>query len=332
MSGDEDEDGVKDYDELPRYILEHNLIFPTFGLSEDKFIKIPLPYGLNIATNFGRSLARASRGEYTVGQASRSIFGTAFESLSPFGGFDNFYNFASPTFADPFVSVAINEDYKGDPIFKETPQFSSRPTPESYLHWSSTSTVAKTIAESVNDLTGGDNFKSGLLDFSPDVLEFWFDYITGGAGRFVQRSLEAPFDIVDVMNEDFRGDITQKLPFIRRVLQSPSEREDTATYLENRKEVFTLFARLDLARRSGDSEAINELLRNNREQIAIIPRLKAVDNARNRLQRQIREIERNPRLNEELKKRLIKLRRDRINDLMRRGLILMRSVGYKETG
>ena len=48
MSGDEDEDGVKDYDELPRYILEHNLIFPTFGLSEDKFIKIPLPYGLNI--------------------------------------------------------------------------------------------------------------------------------------------------------------------------------------------------------------------------------------------------------------------------------------------
>ena len=96
--------------------------------------------------------------------------------------------------------------------------------------------------------------------------------------------------------------------------------------------MFTLFARLDLARRSGDSEAINELLRNNREQIAIIPRLKAVDNARNRLQRQIREIERNPRLNEELKKRLIKLRRDRINDLMRRGLILMRSVGYKETG
>ena len=48
MSGDEDEDGVKDYDELPRYILEHNLIFPTFGLSEDKFIKIPLPYGPNI--------------------------------------------------------------------------------------------------------------------------------------------------------------------------------------------------------------------------------------------------------------------------------------------
>jgi surface polysaccharide O-acyltransferase-like enzyme len=34
LSGDEDEDGIKDYDELPRYVLEHNLILPTFGLSK----------------------------------------------------------------------------------------------------------------------------------------------------------------------------------------------------------------------------------------------------------------------------------------------------------
>ena len=84
-SDDEDNDGINDYDELPRYILEHNFVLPTFGLAEDKFITIPLAYGMNIATNLGRSMSRAARGEYTPGQASRSIFGTAFESLSPFG-------------------------------------------------------------------------------------------------------------------------------------------------------------------------------------------------------------------------------------------------------
>lgn len=330
LSGDEDEDGIKDYDELPRYILEHNFVLPTFGLADDKFITIPLAYGMNIAVNLGRAMSRAARGEYTPGEASRTIFGTAFESLSPFGGFDNFYNLAAPTVLDPFVSVAINEDYKGDPIFKESPQFASRPTPNSHAYWSSTSGTAKTIAKTINSLTGGDEVESGFIDLSPDVMEFWFDYTTGGVGRFVQRSAEAPFNIIDAINGDFQGSITMAIPFARKVVASPSEREDVSNYLENRKALFTILARFDLARRSGDSEQIKEVLENNKKELAIVPRLKAIDNARNRLLRQIRELERNPRIEDKVKRNLIRIRRDRINDLMRRGLILMRSAGFRE--
>ena len=249
LSGDEDEDGIKDYDELPRYILEHNFVLPTFGLADDKFITIPLAYGMNIAVNMGRAMSRAARGEYTPGEASRTIFGTMFESLSPFGGFDNFYNLAAPTVVDPFVSIAINEDYKGDPIFKESPQFASRPVPDSQAYWSSTSGTAKTIANTINSLTGGDDVESGFIDLSPDVMEFWFDYTTGGVGRFVQRSLEAPFEIVDAINGDFEGSITRAIPFARKVIASPSEREDVSNYLENRKALFTIMARFDIARK-----------------------------------------------------------------------------------
>ena len=330
LSGDEDEDGIKDYDELPRYILEHNFVLPTFGLADDKFITIPLAYGMNIAVNMGRAMSRAARGEYTPGEASRTIFGTMFESLSPFGGFDNFYNLAAPTVVDPFVSIAINEDYKGDPIFKESPQFASRPVPDSQAYWSSTSGTAKTIANTINSLTGGDDVESGFIDLSPDVMEFWFDYTTGGVGRFVQRSLEAPFEIVDAINGDFEGSITRAIPFARKVIASPSEREDVSNYLENRKALFTIMARFDIARKSGDSDKVKEVLEDNREQLAIVPRLKAIDNARNRLLRQIKEIERNPRIEDKVRRNLIRIRRDRINDLMRRGLILMRSAGFRE--
>ena len=329
-SDDEDNDGINDYDELPRYILEHNFVLPTFGLAEDKFITIPLAYGMNIATNLGRSMSRAARGEYTPGQASRSIFGTAFESLSPFGGFDNMYNLVAPTVLDPFVSVAINEDYKGDPIFKESPQFASRPTPNSQAYWSSTGRIPKFIADQLNPLSGGDAVESGIFDMSPDVMEFWFEYMTGGVGRFVQRSAEAPFNIIDAINGDFQGAITTAIPFARKVVTSPSEREDVSNYLENRKAVFTILARYDLARRTGDSVAINEVLQDYRKELAIIPRLKTIDNARNRLLRQIREVERNPRIEDKLKRNLIRIRRQRINDLMRRGLILMRSAGFRE--
>ena len=51
--------------------------------------------------------------------------------------------------------------------------------------------------------------ESGFIDLSPDVMEFWFDYSTGGVGRFVQRVAEAPSNIVDAINGDFQGSITR---------------------------------------------------------------------------------------------------------------------------
>ena len=332
LSDDEDEDGIKDYDELPRYILEHNLILPTFGLAGDKFIMIPLAYGLNLGVNFGRSLSRAARGEYTAGEASRSIFGTAFESISPFGGFDNIYNLTAPTVLDPFVSLAINEDYKGDPIYKESPTFSSRPTPDSQAYWSNTSSIAKGIADNINSLTGGDTVSSGYIDFSPNTLEFWFDYFAGGTGAFVQRTLEAPPSIYEALQGDFEGDIMRAIPLVRKVVISPSEREDVGNYLKNRQELFTILARIDLARKSGDTASANSLFTEYKDQVRISGRLKAIDNARNRLLRQIKEIDANPRIPEQTKSNLKRIRREKINDLMRQGLILMRSVGLKEAG
>ena len=69
-----------------------------------------------------------------------------------------------------------------------------------------------------------------------------------------------------------------------------------------------------------------------KKELTIAGRLKAIDNARNRIIRQIREIEKNPRIPEETKKNLIRLRRDKIKDLQQTGLILMRSVGFKKAG
>jgi predicted RNA polymerase sigma factor len=91
-------------------------------------------------------------------------------------------------------------------------------------------------------------------------------------------------------------------------------------------------AQLDMAKRSGDTSAVRSIYENNKKQLTIVGRMKAIDNARNRMQRQIKEIERNPRIPEETKKKIIRIRRQKINELQQRGLILMRSVGYKKAG
>ena len=332
FSGDEDEDGISDYDELPRHVLEHNLIFPTLGLMDDKFVQIPLSYGLNMATNLGRSLSRVQRGEYTAGEATNSIVGTAFESLSPIGAFDHFLTFAAPTVADPFISVNINEDYKGDPIYKESPNFSSNPKPDSQQYWSNTSGVAKFTANLINTMTLGDEVESGFADWSPNTIEYWFGYITGGVGRFAQRTFEAPFDIVDAMKGDFDGDIVRSIPLVRKVFIGPSDRADTGHYLDNRQDLFTILSRLDLAKRAGNREDVVAIYGKYKKELSIAGRMKAIDNARNRMLRQIKEIERNPRIPEETKKKIIKLRREKMNDLQQIGLILMRSAGFKKAG
>ena len=332
FSGDEDEDGINDYDELPRHILEHSLIVPTFGLTGDKFVTIPLAYGLNMATNFGRALSRTARGEYTPGEATNSIVGTMVESISPIGAYDNFLNFVSPTVADPFISSAINKDYKGDPIYKESPTYASVQKTNSSQYWSNTSSIAKVIASSVNSLTGGDDIEKGFLDMSPDLIEFWFGTITGGTGRFVQRTFEAPVDIYDALQGDFEGSLTNSIPLVRKLISTPSPRADTGNYLDNRQDLFTVLAKLDLARRSGDVDAVRAMYENNKKELSIAGRMKAIDNARNRMQRQIKEIERNPRIAENVKKNIIKMRKDKINELQQRGLILMRSAGFKKAG
>ena len=94
--------------------------------------------------------------------------------------------------------------------------------------------------------------------------------------------------------------------------------------------MFTIFARLDLANRRGDIEDIRRLRARYDDELKILGRFKAIDNARNRMLRQIRELERNLRIPDDTRKKLIRLRTEKIQELMRKGVVLMREVGLKE--
>ncbi len=51
-----------------------------FSLSERGYWKIPLPYLMNGIYNGSRAMGRGTRGEYTPGEASMSVFGTLAET------------------------------------------------------------------------------------------------------------------------------------------------------------------------------------------------------------------------------------------------------------
>ena len=324
---DEDEDGQLVYDKVPDYILEHNLIFPDpFGTTDRSHIAIPMPYGLNMAVNIGRSLSRMVRGGYSPAEATNSALMTMLDTINPLGGTESFANFVAPTVADPFIDLVENEDFAEKPIYKETSPFDPTPPPNSQLYWSTTSPSAKWVANWLNSLDGS-TVEKGTLDVSPDVLEFWVGYLTGGIGRFVQRTGDfAAVTLPEALQEGFSDEMIRQIPFGRKIVYSVSDREDLGTYIEKRDRVLQAREVLMDGLERGDRALIDRAREKYADELRIAGIIKSINNARNRLLRKMAQIKDNPRIPEEQKKKIIERMSEQVEQVVKRGNILMKDL------
>ena len=282
LISEEDEDEILVYDKIPDYILEHNLVLATGGLTDRGYIAIPMPYGLNSAVNAGRALGRTLRGEYSASEGATSMLMTTLDSLNPLGGTENFLNFAMPTVVDPFIEVVRNENFAGIPIYKA--QYPGDQSPDSQRYFNSVSPSSKWIAQNVNSLTGGTSQMSGFLDWNPEIMDYWFDYLTGGIGRFVQRtSVDVP---LKAYNEGLTEDLVSEIPFIRKLIGSVSEREDVGIFVEKRDRVLRVGQEIKSAQDAGDRNRIIRARDKYAEEFALLPRVKAINNAIRKVSKQ----------------------------------------------
>ena len=301
MLSDEDEDGRLVYDKIQPYILEHNLILPDpFGFTERSYIAIPMPYGLNMAHNIGRATSQTTRGGTTAGKATSSIVGTIVDVINPIGGTESFTNFAAPTVLDPFIDVIENEDYAKKPVYKEA-AFNDR-GPDSQRYRSTTNPSAIWVTNMLNNLTGGTPDKKGFVDVSPDVMNFWLEYATGGVGRFVQRTAELP---VRVYEEGLGEDIFREIPFARKIIGSVSDREDYGNYIEKRDKILVVGDELRGAMSSGDTERLQKARQKYSEEIKYLPRIRAIDNALRKVSGQMNSVRGNMRMPDDQKKLIL---------------------------
>jgi hypothetical protein len=315
LLSDEDEDGMKQYDKIPDYILHHNLILPDpFGFTDRSYIAIPMPYGLNMAHNIGRATSRALRGEYDAGEATSSIVGTIVDTINPLGGTENFANFVAPTVADPFIDVMQNEDFAGKPIFKEA--FPGDRSPESQRYWSTTNPSAIWVAQNINSLTGGTSAIPGFIDLSPDVLNFWLEFATGGVGRFVQRTAELP---VRVFDEGLDEEIYREVPFVRKIIGSVSTREDYGRYIEKRNEILLAGAEIKEAIDNRDRERALAARERFAEELRYLPRVRAIDNAIRQVNQQMNRVRDNRTMSDEQKRAIMDRLDERKQMLISRG-------------
>lgn len=258
---DEDEDKKKAYEKRKYWERERNIIIYMPG--SKTAAKIPLGYGLNVFWMMGEQIAMRSLGKVKTTEMIGNIIGTAASAFNPLGSNGSAFDLETwakglfPTVWRWIVELSLNSNWTGKPIHpNEMPWNEGIPKSSQHKAW--THPAAVTSADYLNRLTGGNKFKPGSVDLYPDDLEYGWNFVIGGLGRFLANTSGTINDAIDGVERP-----VERIPFVRRFVasdNSPSVQADA--YYEKRRDEQTKARQLRAAikaRSAGRDEADADL-------------------------------------------------------------------------
>jgi hypothetical protein len=174
-------------DEPPEFIKAKNLVLPN-PLDENKgYVTIPMPLGLHVLPNLGRIAAEWAQGnKRDTSKRIIDMLAMMADAFNPIGNAGVSMQTVAPTAADPMVAIMENMDWQGRPIARK--DFNSmKPTPGFTRARDSATGFSTWIAEALNTLSGGTDFKPGAISPTPDQLDYLGGQIGGGVFREFQK-------------------------------------------------------------------------------------------------------------------------------------------------
>lgn len=206
LGGDDDETGGDKYDNIPDYVRSTNMIFMD-PLGSGKYIMIPLPPGYSVFYSAGVRLADAAFGPSTAGDAVSGMVTDSLNAFNPLGGSgirtgaSSIMTALFPTAIRPLAEIGTNRNWMNRPIFPEA--FGKAKTSDAYSYFDNTPEMYINAAQSLNRITGGDQFESGAIDMSPNTMQYLIGYYMSGFGRNVDRLLKVatsndPTEVSDI--------------------------------------------------------------------------------------------------------------------------------------
>jgi hypothetical protein len=241
MGAGDDDDGENWYDKVPGYVKERNIVIMKSllgGEQDGSYWKIPLPYGYNIFHVVGTGVEAATNGDTPVTRVAADITLAALGSFSPIGFQDSqsatgmVLKNVAPTIMKPIVDVAMNENFMGSSIYSENFPFGTK-KPDSSLARRSTPAGYQAIAEYLNAVSGGSQWRSGAIDINPDVMRYFVDYTLGGAGKFALTKLpDNAYNLAHGVEQSPNQTI-----FLSRVAGRVLPYEDQSKFYDRRNEI-----------------------------------------------------------------------------------------------
>jgi hypothetical protein len=176
-----------DEDEPPEFLKNKNLIIPIPG---GNYLIIPMPLGLNVFPNVGRTLTEfAMSNRKEGGKLARQLTSIILDSFNPLGS-SGLAQTIAPTIIDPFIALAENKDAFGRPIYKESR--ATNPTPGWTRNRESSTAVSQGLSYAINYLTGGGQYGvSKIWSPTADELDYLAGQYAGGVGREIMKTARA---------------------------------------------------------------------------------------------------------------------------------------------
>ncbi len=251
MSGGADDE--EKWKNTPDYVKDGNMVV---GVGDKQFT-LTLPYGYRIFHTLGNVISEYMHGGdgYKLGIRLAS---SVFANLSPVGNpmEGNVQGFSvMPTLPKMLLGPSVNQDSFGREI---APKSWSNNKPDSQIMNRNTrNTAYSSMAKGMNDLTGGTDYKKGLIDVSPETLKYWVNSLTGGAGKFAVDTIQGPYKVSQGVDLDVKD-----IPIIRRFVRETGVSDTRSAFWERAKEAKEAADAFAAAKKAHDNAGIQDIAKN----------------------------------------------------------------------
>lgn len=286
MLSGEDDDGESFYDKIGEFEKSRNIILMLPG--QDRYLKIPMPYGYNVFATIGRSIASTVRGRPPMEGVSR-IIGGMVDAFNPVGGTNSLLNLIAPTIADPVVDLYRNRDFADRPIYREQQPYGPE-EPNTQMYWGSVNFIWKDVANGIGAATGGDEVLPGAIDINPEVLEYLWGTATGAAGTFIADRIVG--NVEKAATGDW-GDIeVNDLPMARKLMGAKPGWYDKAAYYTRAEEIEQIASRPKEYAERGDTDKAEAYAAEHAKALELVPHVKAAKREMKKIRAARNDIER----------------------------------------
>lgn len=276
-SSDEDEDGELFYNKIPDYEKERNLII--MAANGQNYYKIPMPYGISSFSSMGEAIGSTILGQRDAYDATLFTVNSIINSFVPV----NFVNSqdaatsliksTAPSVLRPLLDMATNETYNGGMVTGENLPFGAK-SPDSHLSKRAPEAVRDAFIW-LNELSGGSENVSGSMDFNPDFMWYYMEYVVGAPFVFGSRGIQLARNAKrKAMSQDVSELENNEIIFLRKVYGEPSKYYDYNLYKSRIDGIMQLWAELknpnvdpSIKARSGRYDGVPALIKINEKLI-----------------------------------------------------------------
>ena len=176
--GDDDEEDKNAYYNIPEYVRRSNILI-RLG---DEYLSLPLPIEYRAFYGMGELMVSVMSGKEHLSDVELAeAIASQVSQVLPLDVLEGggVVSALTPSVFKPIVEAyALNKSWTGLPIYKDTPF--NEYDPEWTKAYSNVNPIYLEGAKLLNEWTGGDAHKSGVIDFNPARFEYVLEGYLGG--------------------------------------------------------------------------------------------------------------------------------------------------------